>query len=107
MLSMSPLVNSYAHYKGERPVCRTPESLVSDIFQIKNTNTQNPPFFPCELKPFSKCFHKVDSRDNAFHGNVKNSDDDSETEVIIFCNVRLKEDIVNKTTSNKELNKNK
>ncbi|XP_027986502.2 uncharacterized protein CXorf66 homolog [Eptesicus fuscus] len=105
MLSTSPLVKSCAHYKGKRPVCRTPESLVSDISEVKNANAQNPPF-PHEVKPFSKCFNKVDYRDNAFHGNVKNSDDDSEREVTIFCNVRLKEVIVNKTTSNKELNKN-
>lgn len=105
MLSTSPLVKSCAHYMGKRPVCRTPESLVSDISEVKNTNAQNPSF-PREEKLFSKCFHKVDSRDNAFHGDVKSSDDDSEREITIFCNVRLKEVIVNKTTSNKELNKN-
>ncbi|XP_006082372.1 uncharacterized protein CXorf66 homolog [Myotis lucifugus] len=106
MLSTSPLVQSCAHHMGKRPVCRTPESLVSDISEVKSTNAQNPPF-PREENPFSKCFHKVDSRDNAFHGDVKSSDDDSEKEITIFCNVRLKEVIVNKTTSNKELNKNK
>lgn len=95
MLSTSPLVKSHAHYMGKRPVCRTPESLVSDISEVKNTNAQNPPF-PCEEKLFSRCFHKVDSRDNAFHGDVKSSDDDSEREITIFCNVRLKEVIVNK-----------
>nr|KAF6359636.1 secreted glycoprotein, X-linked [Myotis myotis] len=104
MLSTSPLVKSCAHYMGKRPVCRTPESLVSDISEVKNTNAQNPPFPREEF--FSKCFHKVDSRDYAFHGDVKSSDDDSEREITIFCNVRLKEVIVNKTTSNKELNKN-
>lgn len=105
MLSSSPLVKSYAHDEGNRPVCRTPESLISDISEVKNTNAQNPPF-PHEMKPFYKCFYEEDYRDNTFYGNVKSSDDDSEREITIFCNVRLKEVIVNKTTSNKELNKN-
>ncbi|XP_036299099.1 uncharacterized protein CXorf66 homolog [Pipistrellus kuhlii] len=98
MLSTSPLVKSCAHYMGKRPICSMPESLVSDISEVKNANAQNPTF-PREVKHFSKCFHKVDYRDSAFYGNVKSSDDDSEREVTIFCNTRLKEVIVNKTSN--------
>lgn len=98
MLSTSPLVKSCAHYMGKRPVCSTPESLVSDFSEFKNAKAQNPTF-PREVKLLSKCFHKVDYRDSAFYGNVKSSDDDSEKEVTIFCNTRLKEVIVNKTSN--------
>ncbi|KAM7044499.1 LOW QUALITY PROTEIN: uncharacterized protein CXorf66 homolog [Molossus nigricans] len=86
----SPTVNSCPYYKENCLVCRTTsESLVNGISEVKNTKAQNLSF-PCEVKP-SKSFHKVDSRDNAFYGNVSDSDmmtydsdDENEREITIF-----------------------
>ncbi|XP_016062709.1 PREDICTED: uncharacterized protein CXorf66 homolog [Miniopterus natalensis] len=107
MLSKSPLVNSCPYYKEKHLAHRaTTECLVSDIYRVKNTNAQNIPF-PREVKPFSKSFRKVDSRDNAIYGNVKASDNESEREVTIFCNISLNEITRNRISSNRWLSKNK
>ncbi|XP_046529686.1 uncharacterized protein CXorf66 homolog [Equus quagga] len=92
ILSRPQLVKPFQWYKEKRLVCGTfSEPLVNDISEAKEKIAQNTPF-PREVKPFSKSFHKVDSRDNAFCDSVSDSDrmtddrDDSEREITIICN---------------------
>ncbi|KAF6389865.1 secreted glycoprotein, X-linked [Rhinolophus ferrumequinum] len=75
----------------------TSESLANDISEPKKTDAQNLPF-PHEVKPFSESFQDVDSRDEALYGNLtdsdemtSDSDDDSDGEITIICNINLSE----------------
>ncbi|XP_011375918.1 uncharacterized protein CXorf66 homolog [Pteropus vampyrus] len=92
VLSSPQSVKSCQCYQEKCLMCNTSKSLSSDISKPKKTNAQNPPFL-CEMKPFSKSFHRVDSRDNVVYGNASDSDeitydseDDSDREIIIICN---------------------
>ncbi|KAM5290974.1 uncharacterized protein CXorf66 homolog [Glossophaga mutica] len=74
MLSKSQLVNSCQFYGGKNFVCRnTSESFVNDISEAKKRNVQSPPFL-YKVKPFAKSFNNVNSKDNAFYGNMSDSD---------------------------------
>ncbi|ELK02212.1 40S ribosomal protein SA [Pteropus alecto] len=93
VLSSPQSVKSCQCYQEKCLMCKTTsKSLSNDISKPKKTNAQNPPFL-CEMKPFSKSFHRVDSRDNVVYGNASDSDkitydseDDSDREIIIICN---------------------
>lgn len=93
VLSSPQSVKSCQCYQEKCLMCKTTsKSLSNDISKPKKTNAQNPPFL-CEMKPFSKPFHRVDSRDNVVYGNASDSDeitydseDDSDREIIIICN---------------------
>ncbi|XP_064338926.1 uncharacterized protein CXorf66 homolog [Camelus dromedarius] len=100
ILSRPQLVKSCRCYKDKCLVCRAAsEPLVNNISKAKKKHVQNPPL-PRELKSFSKFFHKIDSKDNALCGNMSdrdmmtcNSDSDSDSEIIIICNIKRKESI--------------
>uniref|UniRef100_A0A8C6C3B8 Uncharacterized protein n=1 Tax=Monodon monoceros TaxID=40151 RepID=A0A8C6C3B8_MONMO len=103
ILSRPQPVKSCLCYKEKCLVCRAAsEFFVNNISEAKK-NSQNPPF-PRELKPFSKSFHKIDSRHNALCGNANDSDmmtdysdGDSDKEITIICNIKCKE-VIYKTT---------
>uniref|UniRef100_A0A8C0I5P7 Uncharacterized protein n=1 Tax=Balaenoptera musculus TaxID=9771 RepID=A0A8C0I5P7_BALMU len=104
ILSRPQPVKSCLCYKEKCLVCRAAsEFFANNISEAKKKNTQNPPF-PRELKPFSKSFHKIDSRHNALCGNASDSDmmtyygdGDSDKEITIICNIKRKE-VIYKTT---------
>ena len=63
------------------------------------------PDFSHELKHSYKSFHKTEPKDNALYGNMNdshftcNSDDESDKEATIMCNIKCKETIY-KTSQN-------
>uniref|UniRef100_A0A8C3WHE9 Uncharacterized protein n=1 Tax=Catagonus wagneri TaxID=51154 RepID=A0A8C3WHE9_9CETA len=93
-LSRPQPVQSCQCYKEKCLIYRAASGpLVHNISEAKKKNAQIPPF-PHKLKPFPK----MDSRDNVLCGNASDhdmltydSDDDSDREITIICNMQCKE----------------
>ncbi|KAL2768080.1 uncharacterized protein WCI35_023706, partial [Daubentonia madagascariensis] len=107
LLSRPQLAETCQCYKERCLVCKTfSEPLVNDISEAKKKKAQNLPV-SSKVKPFPRSFHKVDSKDDAYHNNVSdsdmmtyNSDDDSDREITIICNMRQNEVIFKGTPDN-------
>ncbi|XP_045393806.1 uncharacterized protein CXorf66 homolog [Lemur catta] len=107
LLSRPQLANTCQCCEKRHPVCKTiSEPLVNDISEAKKKQAQNLPV-SSKVKSFPGCFHNVDSRDNTYHGNMSdsdmmtyNSDDDSDREITIICNMRQNEAIFKGTPNN-------
>ncbi|XP_062040320.1 uncharacterized protein CXorf66 homolog [Lepus europaeus] len=105
-LSRSLLAKSCRCYKERCLVCKSSEPLVNDIPESKKKNTQKLPV-SSKVKPFPRSFQKVDSWYNVYHDNVSDSDvrtydsnDDSDREITIICNIRYNEVIPEDTLNN-------
>ncbi|XP_019523318.1 PREDICTED: uncharacterized protein CXorf66 homolog [Hipposideros armiger] len=104
MVSRPQLVKPYQCYQEDFLVSISmPESLANDISEPKKTNSPNLPF-PHEVMPVSKSFHEADAKDDALYGNVNDSDmmtndsdESSDGEITIICNVNLS-DVIPKDT---------
>lgn len=98
MLPRPQLIKPHQYHHEQFLVStNTSESLANDISQPKKTNAQNLPF-PHEAKPFSESFQNVYFRNRALYGNVSDSDkmtydsdDGSDGEITIICNINLSE----------------
>uniref|UniRef100_A0A8C9DSN2 Chromosome X open reading frame 66 n=1 Tax=Prolemur simus TaxID=1328070 RepID=A0A8C9DSN2_PROSS len=107
LLSRPQLANTCQCCEKRRLVCKTfSEPLVNDISEAKKKQARNLPI-SSKVKSFPGCFHKVDSRDNTYRGNMSdsdmmtyNSDDDSDREITIICNVRQNEAVFKGTPNN-------
>ncbi|KAM9577785.1 uncharacterized protein CXorf66 homolog [Trichechus inunguis] len=97
MLSRPLLPKTCRCYKERCLVCKTSEPLLNEISEAKNNIAQTLPF-SSEVKYLSQSFHKVDSMDNALCNDVSDidmmthdSDDDSDREITIICNIKHNE----------------
>ncbi|XP_012637941.1 uncharacterized protein CXorf66 homolog [Microcebus murinus] len=107
LLSRPQLANTCQCYKERCLVCQTfSEPLLNDISETKKKQAQNLPV-SSKVKYFPRSFHKVDSRGNTYHDNMSdsdmmtyNSDDDSDREITIICNVSQNEVIFKGTPNN-------
>uniref|UniRef100_A0A8D2DZN6 Uncharacterized protein n=1 Tax=Sciurus vulgaris TaxID=55149 RepID=A0A8D2DZN6_SCIVU len=93
MLSKPVLAKNCQYYKEKCLVCKTTSETLVHISEAKKENSGNL-FSSSNMKTFPRSFQKVDSKDDVYYDNVSDSDmmtydsDDSETEIIIICNIR-------------------
>ncbi|XP_037367762.1 uncharacterized protein CXorf66 homolog [Talpa occidentalis] len=86
-------------YKENCLICSTLcEPLINDTSEAVKKDSQNLSF-SSKVKSFSRPFHKVEFSDNA-HMSDSDSNDDSEREITIICNIPHKEIIFKSTRNN-------
>ncbi|XP_006875042.1 PREDICTED: uncharacterized protein CXorf66-like [Chrysochloris asiatica] len=92
-LSRSVLPKTCRYYKERCLVCNTSEPLLQEISEMKIDIAQ-PSVCPSEVEYISRSFHKMESIDNALGNDVgksametNHSDDDSDKEILLICNV--------------------
>ncbi|XP_004686020.1 PREDICTED: uncharacterized protein CXorf66 homolog [Condylura cristata] len=98
------VVESCRCYKKSCLICHTLYTpLINDIAEAEKKESQNLSFSN-KLKSFSRSYYKVDSSDNALMSDsdtrTYDSNDDSEREITIICNIKHKE-ITFKGTQNR------
>ena len=94
-------------YKEKCLVCRAvSEPFITHVSEANKKHVPVP-LFSRELKHFYKSYKKKQSKYNTLYGNMSdsdittyNSDGESDREVIIFCNIKCKEDIYKNSRNN-------
>ncbi|KAG5193966.1 hypothetical protein JEQ12_020327 [Ovis aries] len=107
ILSRPQPVNFCQCYTEKCLVCSASSELFITHISERNMKHVRVPDFSREPKHFYKSFHKTEPKDNALYGNMNdshfiicNSDDESDKEMTIMCNIKCKEAIYNTSQNN-------